>query len=115
VKRRGIGRVSHPGAPRGLASGAIRLLHGRHAPDLRASQVDRAMLQDVYDRLLLHRLEPRWVAHEVHVDVFGRRFMLADRPGGVSMRTLAVTTQVAFDDPEDALAAMGLGRLDATG
>jgi hypothetical protein len=73
------------------------------------------MLQDIYDRLLFCRLEPRWVAHEVHVDVFGRRFMLAERPGGITMRTLAGTTQVTFHDFADALAAMGLGALDATG
>jgi hypothetical protein len=40
--------------------------------------------------------------------------MLADRPGGVAVRTLAATTPVTFDDAEEALAAMGLG-LDATG
>ena len=72
------------------------------------------MLQDVYDRLLLRRLDPRWVGREVHVDVHGRRFMLADRPGGVAVRTLATTAPVTFEDPEDALAAMGLA-LDATG
>jgi hypothetical protein len=73
------------------------------------------MLQDVFDLLLLHRLEPRWVDGEVHVDIFGRRFMIGDRPGRVAVRTLATTAPVTFDDPEDALAAMGLGLLDATG
>jgi hypothetical protein len=72
------------------------------------------MLQDVYERLLLSHLDPRWVADELHVDVHGRRFMLAAHPDGVAVRTLATTVPVAFDDPEDALNAMGLG-LDATG
>jgi hypothetical protein len=40
--------------------------------------------------------------------------MLADGPGGVAVRTLAATTPVTFEDPVEALAAMGLG-LDATG
>jgi hypothetical protein len=72
------------------------------------------MLQDVYDRLLLRRLGPRWVGDEVHVDVFGRRFMIGDRPGGLAVRTLATSAPVTFEDPEDVLAAMGLG-FDATG
>jgi hypothetical protein len=66
------------------------------------------MLQDVYDRLLLHRLEPRWVGDELHVDVFGRRFMVADHPGGVAMRTLTVTAPVVFEEPDEAIAALGL-------
>jgi hypothetical protein len=72
------------------------------------------VLQDVYDRLLLRGLSPRWVGGEVHVDVHGRRFMVNDRPGGLAVRTLATAVPVMFDDPDDALAAMGLG-LDATG
>ena len=72
------------------------------------------MLQDVFDRLLLRQLEPRWVDGEVHVQVLGRRFMIADRPGALAVRTLAGTTPVMFDDPDDVLAAMGLG-LEATG
>jgi hypothetical protein len=65
------------------------------------------MLQDVYEWLRLCRLEPRWVADEVHVDIFGRRFMVADHPGGVAVRTLAVTTPVVFGNPDDAIAALG--------
>jgi hypothetical protein len=72
------------------------------------------MLQDIYERLLLHRLEPRWGGGEVHVNIDGRRFMLADRPGGVSVRSLSSTAPMIFDNPEDALAALGLA-LDATG
>jgi hypothetical protein len=72
------------------------------------------MLQDVYERLLLGRLYPRWVGAELHVDVHGRRFMLRDHAGGLVLRTLATSAPVTFDDPDDAMAAMGLG-LDATG
>jgi hypothetical protein len=66
------------------------------------------MLQDIYERLLRRRLAPRWGGGEVHVDVHGRRFMLADRPGGVRMRTLEATAPLTFDNLDDALAAMGL-------
>lgn len=72
------------------------------------------MLQDVYERLLLGRLYPRWVGAELHVDVHGRRFMIRGGPDSLSVRTLATTAPVTFDDPDDALAAMGVG-LDATG
>jgi hypothetical protein len=66
------------------------------------------MLEALYERLFLSWLDPRWVDGEVHVDVSGRRFMLAERPTGISMRTLSTTHPVIFDDPKDALAAMGL-------
>jgi hypothetical protein len=66
------------------------------------------MLQDVYDRLLLHRLEPRWVDGELHVDVHGRAFAFTDYPGGVAVRTLAVRAPVIFRHPDDAIAALGL-------
>jgi hypothetical protein len=72
------------------------------------------MLQDIYEQLIKRRLEPRWGGGEVHVNIDGRRFMLADRPGGVAVRTLAATAPMIFDNPEDALAALGLA-LDATG
>ena len=66
------------------------------------------MLQDVYARLLTHQLEPRWVGNELHVDVFGRRFMVGDHPNGVAVRTLTVTAPVVFEEPEEAIAALGL-------
>jgi hypothetical protein len=72
------------------------------------------MLQDVYERLLFYRLDPRWIGDEIHVDVHGRRFMIRGRPDGLAVRTLATAAPVTFDDPDDALAAMGLG-FDATG
>jgi hypothetical protein len=72
------------------------------------------MIHALYERLFLCWLDPQWVNGEVHVDVFGRRFILAETPTGISMRTLAVTAPVTFEDPDDAWAAMGLG-LEATG
>jgi hypothetical protein len=66
------------------------------------------MLQDIYDLLLLHRVEPRWVDGEVHVEVHGRAFALSDYPGGVAVRTLAVRDSAILRHPDDALAALGL-------
>jgi hypothetical protein len=90
----------------------------RHVPVVdafsRVLTVCHVMLQDVYDRLLLHRLDPRWVSGEVHVEVFGRRFMITDRPGGLAVRTLVTTAPVTLDHPDDVFAAMGLG-INATG
>ena len=66
------------------------------------------MLQDVFARLLSHQLEPRWVGDELHVDVFGRRFVVGAHPSGVAVRTLAVTAPVVFEEPDEAIAALGL-------
>jgi hypothetical protein len=73
------------------------------------------MLTALYEHLCLSWLDPRWVGGEIHVDVFGRRFILGEQPNGVALRTLAVTTPVMFDDPKEVLAAMGLGTIGATG
>jgi hypothetical protein len=69
---------------------------------------ENPMMRDVYDRLLLRRLEPRWVGNEVHVDVHGRAFALTDYPGGVGVRTLTATAPVVFRHPDDAIVALGL-------
>jgi hypothetical protein len=59
--------------------------------------------QDLYERLLLHRLGTRSVGAELHVH--GRRFMIRNRPGGLLVRTLATAAPVNFGDPDDVLAA----------
>lgn len=71
------------------------------------------MLQDVYDELRMRRLEPRWVGDEVHVEVHGRAFAVADHPQGVSVRKQHTVSQAeAVADicarPEQAIAALGL-------
>jgi hypothetical protein len=59
------------------------------------------MLQDVYERLLLRRLDPRWVGDELHVDVHGRRFMIRGRPDGLSVRTLATAADSGHREHRD--------------
>jgi hypothetical protein len=66
------------------------------------------MLQDIFDRLRLRGLEPRWVDGELHVDVHGRAFAFADHPDGAAVRTLAGTAPVIFRHPDDAITALGL-------
>jgi hypothetical protein len=72
------------------------------------------MLQEVFDLLLLRRLEPRWVGGELHVEVRGRAYALADYPGGVAIRKAETRTpdEPIFanvcEEPEEAITALGL-------
>jgi hypothetical protein len=67
------------------------------------------MLQNVYNVLLLRRLEPRWVEGEVHVDVGGRAFALAHHPAGVAIRRRAPDSPAeVYEEPGDAFTALGL-------
>jgi hypothetical protein len=52
------------------------------------------MLPDVFEGLLSHPLAPQRVGDELHIDVFGGRFMVGPLPGGVAVRTVAATTPV---------------------
>jgi hypothetical protein len=72
------------------------------------------MLEDVYELLVLRRLAPRWVDGEVHVDVRGRAFAVADHPVGVAIvkRPTARPDAKVYANvcraPDQAIAAMGL-------
>jgi hypothetical protein len=70
------------------------------------------MLQDVYNLLLLQRLEPRWVNGELHVDEYGRAFAVTEHPDGVAVckRTTTAADDKVFayicEEPDQALAAL---------
>jgi hypothetical protein len=67
------------------------------------------MLQNVFNVLLLRRLEPRWVEGEIHVDVRGRAFAVAHHPAGVAVRKRAADSAAeVYEEPGDAFTALGL-------
>jgi hypothetical protein len=66
------------------------------------------ILREVYDRLLLHRTEPRWVDDELYVDVHGRAFAVAECPGGVAVRMQGATVAKVCEDLDEALGALGI-------
>jgi hypothetical protein len=66
------------------------------------------MLRDFCTLLVLRRLAPEWIGGEVRVDVAGRQFVLADHPFGVVVREEPEEVAVVCEDPDDALAALGL-------
>jgi hypothetical protein len=72
------------------------------------------MLRDVYDMLWSGGLEPRWVDGEVHVEIRGRSFAVADSPRGVTIRkqhiaSPAETIADVCGDRRQVLSALGLG------
>jgi hypothetical protein len=72
------------------------------------------MLQEVFDLLLLRRLEPQWVGGELHVQIRGRAYALANYPGGVAIREADMKTPdesifaSVCEQPEEAISALGL-------
>jgi hypothetical protein len=72
------------------------------------------MLQEVYALLISRHLTPRWVKNELHVEVCGLPFMLADHPAGVAVlkRPKAQPDEDIFAyvcaEPAGAMAALGL-------
>ena len=66
------------------------------------------MLRDFCTQLLLWRLDPRWFDGELHVDVQGLAFAVAAHSRGMAIRREDETTSQVYEDPGEALAALGL-------
>jgi hypothetical protein len=73
-----------------------------------------AMLKDIYELLLLRRLDARWVGAELHVDVRGSGYAVVDHPVGVAVRKRRAakvdekTFAYVCQGPGEAISALGL-------
>ena len=67
------------------------------------------MLEDLFDLLLLRRLDPARVDGDVHVDVLGRSYAVAEHPLGLSVqRRVPQAVAIVCEGIEAALAILGL-------
>jgi hypothetical protein len=72
------------------------------------------IFRQVYERLLFHRIVPRWVDDELYVNVHGRAFALLERPRGVAVRMQGTTAATVCEELGEALAALGFRRQGET-